>query len=609
LSQKSGFLFRTILLSLCLAFFHISSGHSFDKKTPVKIPPHSPHPPALSPKGESGFCTIQYDKDSVAFYFPYFDAGDGIAVYMDPEFCGFDSTYPFKLTNVHFYLHHPGAAVWPVEIKVNIVSVDTTEDTLSPGTFRPGSVFHYKTFTIEEDSAYNVDDPTDAINLTLDTVFCVYEPFFLEIVYTGGTEPSYPSLVMSDSTEDRPDTNHNWLLMGGDYYEWYEAWMEYLIPGRAIIRVTGYPDAIDCNICWYWKPKVAQTPGGMPDLDQYQFGSDSALCGPTAVANCLVWLNAIPSISEPDSLIRLLSYYFHTDPSGDGGTLVDSVEAGLDSLFEDYSLNLYHITFKNPTFAEMKDSLKKVANIVLLLGLWQRIEGTWYRTGGHYVSMAGVCELNSWLAISDPGVDHTEAGAKGRILPPHDPHPDDHTLHNTKGFVSHDAYVSDTLSVDPDTGLWRIKDCEDESLPWLSQFEGQNFQAEQLQYAHAYHPTESLYAVVEYAIMIGQKPTLVAEEDVETPRFFELFQSFPNPFNNHTVIKYSLSKPSDVSLVIYNILGQKVRTLVRKAKQSGLVTVIWDGKDDRRRDLSSGIYFYRLQAGKFGQTKRMVLLK
>ncbi|KPJ64412.1 hypothetical protein AMJ44_12865, partial [candidate division WOR-1 bacterium DG_54_3] len=136
-----------------------------------------------------------------------------------------------------------------------------------------------------------------------------------------------------------------------------------------------------------------------------------------------------------------------------------------------------------------------------------------------------------------------------------------------------------------------------------------NFQPEQLQYAHAYHPTESLYAVVEYAIMIGQKPTLVAEEEVETPRFFELFQSFPNPFNNHTVIKYSLSKATDVSLVIYNILGQKVRTLVRKEKQSGLVTVIWDGKDDSGRNLSSGIYFYRLQAGKFAQTKRMVLLK
>lgn len=612
MNKRFSFPAWTILFFLWFAFFHISSGYSFEKKHPLSILPHSVFHPPFSPKGDYGFCTIKYDNDSVAYYFDLFEAGGGIAVYMDTTFCYFDSTHPFKLTNVHFYLHDPGEIfVWPVEIKVNIREAPEPEDSIR----EPGRVLHYKTFTIPEDSAYNPNDPTDAINLTLDPVFCVYAPFFLEIVYTGGTEPHYPSLVMTDMT-DRPDTNHNWVLWQKEYREWYDFWDPEVIPGRAIIRVTGYLDAIDCNICWYWKPKTTKAPGGTPDFDQYQFGSDpqdpadsAALCGPAAVANCLVWLNAIPSIANPDSLIRLLSCYFHTDPSADGGTLIDSIKAGLDSLFVDYSLNLYDTTFENPTFSEMTDSLKKSANIVLLLGLWQKIDDSWYRIGGHFVSMAGACKLNSWVAISDPAVDNTEAGAKGRISPPHDPHPDDHTLHNTKGFVSHDAYVSDTLSVDPDTGLWRIKGCEDESLPWLSQFEGQNFQPEQLQYAHAYDPTESLYAVVEYAIMIFEKPTLVAEEEMETPKYFELHQSFPNPFNNNTVIKYSLTKTTDVSLVIYNILGQKVRTLVREEKQSGPQTVIWDGKDDKGRDLSSGIYFYQLQAGKLTQTRRMVLLK
>ena len=611
MNKRVGLPAWIILVFLWFVFFSISSGYSFERKQPLPILPKPASIPPLAPKGDFGFCMIKYDNDSVAYYFNLFEGGDGIAVYMDPGDCSSDTNiYPFKLTNVHFYLYDPGTFVWPVEIKVNIVSVDTTEDTLNPGSIRPGLPIHSKVFTIPEDSAYNPDHPTNPINLNLDTVFCVYAPLFLEIVYTGETEPLYPSLVMTDIT-DRPDTNDNWILWNRVYYEWHDFWVPWATPGRAILRVTGYPQAIDCNICWYWKPKAAKAPGGMPDFNQYQFGSDSlALCAPTAVANCLIWLNAIPSISDPDSLIRLLSHYFHTDPSADGGTLVDSIKVGLDSLFADYGLNLYDTIFQKPTFSEIADSLKKSANVVLLLGLWQKIDGTWYRIGGHYVSMAGVCKLNSWVAINDPAVDNAEAGAKGRILPPHDPHPDDHTLHNTQGFVSHDAYVSDTLSVSPyATELWMLKDCDDDSLPWLSQFGGQNFQPEQLQYAHAYDPAESLYAVVEYAIMILEKPTLVAEEEVETPKYFELKQSFPNPFNNYTIIKYTLSKPTDVSLVIYNILGQKVRTLVKKEKQSGPVTVIWDGKDNKGKDLSSGIYFYRLQAGELAQTRRMILLK
>jgi len=606
LNKRFSFPAWTILFFLWFAFLYISSGYSFDRKTPVEIPPHSAHHPPFPPKGDAGFCTIQYDNDSVAYYFNLFEAGDGIAVYMDPEFCGFDSTYPFKLTNVHFYLLDPSDPpyfVWPVEIKVRILNVYASEDTLMPGIRR-----YDKTYTIPFDSAYHPATHPNPINLTLDEVWCVDTTFFLEIIYTGGTEEPYPSLVITDIT-DRPDVNHNWVFWNGDYVEWYDFWEPWATPGRAIIRVTGYPYAIDCYLCWDWMSKTTQAPNGMPDFDQYQFGETSAFCGPTAVANCLVWLDAIPSISDPDSLIRLLSDYFYTDP--DSGTLVDSIKAGLDSLFTDYGLNLYDTTLKKPTSSEILDSLEKSVNIVLLLGLWQKIDDTWCRIGGHYVSLAGGCP-DSLVALSDPAVDNAETGARGRFLPPHYPHPIDHTLHNTKGFISHDVYVSDTLSVGPyaDTELWRLKDYYDGNLPWLSQFEGQNFQPEQEQYRHDYDSTKTLYAVVEYAIMILEKSTLVAEEEeVETPKYFELHQSFPNPFNDHTIIKYNLSKAIDVSLVIYNILGQKVRTLVRKERQSGLKTVIWDGKDDRGRDLSSGIYFYQLQAGKLTQTRRMVLLK
>jgi hypothetical protein len=601
--------FHIFLFSLCCAFLDTAAGYGFEKKHPLPIPPGSVLSPRFSPEGESDFCTIQYDKDSAAFYFDEFSAGDGISVYIDPESCGFDSTYPFKLTNVHFYLFDPppGFFIWPVEINVIIRATPQPEDSIQ----EPGNVLHSKIFSIPQDSVYDPDQSTDAINLNLDTAFCVYGPFFLEILYTGGTVPPYPSLVMSDSTDDRPDTNDNWVYFGREYREWYDFWNYWDTPGRAILRATGYPQAIDCQLCWRWMPKATKASAGMPDFDQHQFSPDSvSLCGPTALANCLVWLDAIPSITDADSLIRLLSHYIHADPSASGGTLVDSLALGLDSLFADYGLSFYDTVFQNPTFRQVSDSLKKSISTVLLLGFWQRTEDTWRRIGGHYVSPAGACDISSWIAISDPAADNTEAGAQGRILPPHDPHPDDHILHNTKGFVSHDAYLSGQISIEPYAEeMWLLQALEGDSLPWLSQFEGQNFQPYQQQYAGTYDPAESLYAVVEYAIMIMQTPVLVMEEEGTTPPHFELIQSYPNPFNNSTVIEYRLQKPTEVSLTVYNVLGQKVRTLVTVEKQGGLVKVIWDGKDDRGRDLSSGIYFYRLRAGEVSQTRKMVLLK
>ncbi len=94
-----------------------------------------------------------------------------------------------------------------------------------------------------------------------------------------------------------------------------------------------------------------------------------------------------------------------------------------------------------------------------------------------------------------------------------------------------------------------------------------------------------------------------------TPTDFELKDNFPNPFNATTSISYSLSTEGFVTLNIYNILGQKVRTLVQEHQTSGYKTVIWDGKNDSGEGISSGIYLYRIQVGEFSETKRMTLLK
>lgn len=93
------------------------------------------------------------------------------------------------------------------------------------------------------------------------------------------------------------------------------------------------------------------------------------------------------------------------------------------------------------------------------------------------------------------------------------------------------------------------------------------------------------------------------------PVTFELNQNYPNPFNNNTTIRYSVPKTSQVQLVIYNILGQKVKTLVDGLQPKGYKTVTWDGTNQSGEKVASGIYFYTLQTDSFSHTKKMVLLK
>lgn len=85
---------------------------------------------------------------------------------------------------------------------------------------------------------------------------------------------------------------------------------------------------------------------------------------------------------------------------------------------------------------------------------------------------------------------------------------------------------------------------------------------------------------------------------------FTLDQNFPNPFNPNTLIKYSIPKSSQVSLKIFNTLGQEMESLVNEEKQAGTYEVNWNASN-----LQSGVYFYRIQAGSFIETKKMILLK
>jgi DNA-binding beta-propeller fold protein YncE len=103
----------------------------------------------------------------------------------------------------------------------------------------------------------------------------------------------------------------------------------------------------------------------------------------------------------------------------------------------------------------------------------------------------------------------------------------------------------------------------------------------------------------------GRKPN-----PLPMPQYvFELNQNRPNPFRKATDIRYQLPKQGKVSLNIYNINGQLVKTLVNQTQDAGLYLVKWDGRDLNNKIVASGVYVYRLQAGNLSDTRKIVLVK
>jgi hypothetical protein len=98
-------------------------------------------------------------------------------------------------------------------------------------------------------------------------------------------------------------------------------------------------------------------------------------------------------------------------------------------------------------------------------------------------------------------------------------------------------------------------------------------------------------------------------EHVELPTRIELVQNYPNPFNPSTTIRFGLPDEGKVKLVIYNVLGQKVRELINDSREAGYHTAIWNGKNDMGQQVSSGLYIYRLETLKGVQARKMLLVK
>ncbi len=102
---------------------------------------------------------------------------------------------------------------------------------------------------------------------------------------------------------------------------------------------------------------------------------------------------------------------------------------------------------------------------------------------------------------------------------------------------------------------------------------------------------------------------LSVENQNQIPESYKLYHNYPNPFNPQTTIKYDLQKSSRVAIEIFNLLGQKIKTLVNEDKTAGSYTTTWNGTTDKGLYAASGIYFYRIKTENFSNTKKMVLMR
>jgi hypothetical protein len=100
---------------------------------------------------------------------------------------------------------------------------------------------------------------------------------------------------------------------------------------------------------------------------------------------------------------------------------------------------------------------------------------------------------------------------------------------------------------------------------------------------------------------INETPTLAVS--------FKVYDNFPNPFNPTTTLQYDLPEDATVKIMIYDLMGREVKTLVNNQQTAGFKSIIWNASNNLGQPVSAGMYLYRISAGEFHSVKKMVLLK
>ena len=110
------------------------------------------------------------------------------------------------------------------------------------------------------------------------------------------------------------------------------------------------------------------------------------------------------------------------------------------------------------------------------------------------------------------------------------------------------------------------------------------------------------------SVVVSSKNAVESDREGTVPAAYRLEPSHPNPFKSSTALRYQIPQAGWVTVKIFNANGQEVRTVVKSFQQPGYYTIGWDGRDERGQLAPSGVYIYRLQAGSFVQSYKMVRL-
>ena len=193
------------------------------------------------------------------------------------------------------------------------------------------------------------------------------------------------------------------------------------------------------------------------------------------------------------------------------------------------------------------------------------------------------------------------------------------------GYTTNGHYLA---ALEQSDGLWELeKKLNDGNSgdPYPGSFLNRNFKSSSWPNSRSYAGGETYVSVTNIfntdsiiTCDFGVSPTGMEnqEEPKNLPEDFTLGQNYPNPFNPFTTIPFSVygsqfivNSPIHTTLTIYNILGQRVKTLVNEDRLPGEYSVVWNGKDEEGKEVTSGIYFYRLKSEKFEKTMKMTLLR
>lgn len=380
------------------------------------------------------------------------------------------------------------------------------------------------------------------------------------------------------------------------------------------------------------------SPSGVPDFDQKQNqpawsdGINPTHCGPVAVANGLWWFDSRldginippPTVSDGYPLVTPYGGWDDHDPQNveplvsalatlmntnniSKGTEIDSLVSGTKQFIAAAGLagGFTDTLVQWPDYNFISDKLLDSCVVTLLLGFYE--QNGCCRIGGHYVTVAGACTTLTKLCISDPWFDILEgeppAGAAHGPIDHNDPT----FVSGPHGQIQHDDFALTPTELCVPSTAQRINWPFDQ--PERVNFLGQN----KPEGASPCSPDGSpVITIIEYAWVLCSDSLVVSviePDDADLPSGYELLQNYPNPFNTSTMIKYRLTESAFVTMELFNVLGQHIRTLVRTPLGTGEHQVEWDGRDHAGVSVSSGIYFYRLTIGETNQIRKMLLLK